>query len=455
MDTARFSWRAWLPALIGLLLAAAAAIGAAPAPRPRNLVVLIADGCGPASFALARAVAGSPLALDSVLVGACLTASADSRITDSGAAATALATGTSTRNGAVAVDTAGRPLGTLLEAAEARGMATGVVVTCRITHATPAAFVAHVAHRSDETAIAAQIVDFGLEVAFGGGRREFVPEPAGGQRRDDRDLTAEAAARGMRVIGDAAALSGPLRSPVLGLFADSHMDYELDRDGAREPSLADMTARALELLSDDLDGFVLMVEGSRIDHAAHDHDAATHAREVLAYDEAVRVVLEFARRDGRTLVVSTADHETGGLTLGRAGEDHGGGWDPAPLRAARGSAERIARRIGEGADAAKEMAAGAGVRDLAPDEAAALAAATTLAARRDVVAAALNRRAGLGWTTRGHTGIDVGLYAFGPGAEAFRGAHTNAAIGRALARALGLDLAAETQRLREAPAGRR
>ena len=294
----------------------------AQSPRPKNLILMIADGCGPASITMARdyarAVLGrDELALDAIQTGAVRTGSASSRVTDSAAGATAYACGVKTYNGAIAVDTAGRPLATLLEAAKARGMATGLVATSRITHATPAAFAAHVPQRAMESEIAAQMLAQRVDVLLGGGWSYFLPTAEGGRRQDGRNLLREAEAMGYQVVRTAADFRRGVRRPVLGLFGPDHLPYEIDRDPEEVPSLAEMTRAALELLADDPDGFFLMVEGSRIDHAGHANDAAAHVREVLAYDEAVAVVLDFARRDGQTLVVSVADHETGGLSLGR------------------------------------------------------------------------------------------------------------------------------------------
>lgn len=449
MRAKRRTWARCILAVLALSVLAGAPDAVAVVARPHNLIFMVPDGCGPASFSLARAVDGRPLALDSIAVGSCTTASLDSRITDSAAAATAYSTGVATGNGAIAVDAAERPLGTLFEAAEARGMATGIIVTCRLTHATPAAFVSHVPKRSQEAEIALQMLEHGLEVALGGGRREFIPRTAGGRRVDGRDLLGEAARRGVRVVADPAALAAVMRPPVLGLFADSDMQYGLDRDPARQPSLADMTRKALELLRGDADGFVLVIEGSRIDHAAHDHDVATHARELLAFDDAARVALDFARQDHRTLVVSVADHETGGLTLGRAGEDHGG-WAAEAVRRVRASAAAMAQRVEDGADAARVVAEATGIEDLTAAEIDTLQVARGRNSLLAAIVAPVNRRSGIGWSTSGHTGIDVGVYASGPGADAFRGEHTNVEIGRALAKALRLDPAAVTRELRQA-----
>ncbi len=447
-------------ALATLLALAAPAARAAPRPeagaaRPRSVVFLIPDGCGPAAITLARLLAGHPLALDSLLVGAVETQSADSHVTDSAAGATAYATGVRTDNRKLGVDPAGRPLGTLLEAAAARGLATGLVTTAPLTDATPAAFAAHVTRRTQEDDIAAQMLAHRVDVLLGGGARHWRPQAAGGARRDGRDLLAEARRAGTQVVTTRHELAGAHAAPLLGLFGRRQIDFEADRDTSLEPSLDELAAKALELLGARPGGFFLLVEGGRIDDAAHENDPATLAREVLAYDRALARVLAFARRDGRTLVVSAADHETGGLGLGlRTGYDSPYAVHPESLRAATRSLGRMADSILGGAEPAGVAERGTGVAALDGDERAALrrAAAAPDSLARDELLEALSgiesRRARLGWSTGGHTGTDVGLYAFGPGRERFVGVHVNTEVAHLIAALLGLDLEAETARLR-------
>lgn len=432
-----------------LLLALAFPVSAQDAERPQNLVIMIADGFGPATAALGREVGGAPLALDSLLRGAVRTASASHRIADSASGAVPYASGIKTYNGAIGVDTLGRPVGTILEAAEARGMATGIISTGRVSDATPAAFTAHVPYRSAENEIAAQQLAQGMEVILGGGRRHFLPQ-AEGRREDGRDLLAEAEAMGYTVVATPRALA-EAEAPVLGLFAPDVMTKEIDRD-ASQPSLAAMTQRALDLLRQDEDGFLLMVETEGTDEAGHDNDPAALAREVLAYDEALQIVLNVARSDGHTLVVSLSDHETGGLTLGRG---RGYVWDPAYLRRVTASAERMHRLINEGQPLESVLRAYAAIDSLTADEREVLTAASSEGRlSRKALAHLMSRRAWVGWTTGSHTAVDVGLYAWGPGAERLHGTMDSDAVGRVLADLLGLDLAEATERARaEYPEG--
>ena len=426
--------------LLASLLVAGCAVSqpaSAPAPvpsapaspeRPRNVILMIADGFGPASATLGAAAKGAPLAFDSLLVGSVETSATDSRVTDSAAGATAYACGLKTYNGAIGMDADRQPCRTILEAAEARGMATGLVATSRITHATPASFAAHVALRAEEAEIASQLAASDVDVLFGGGRTFFA------------DLLGPMAEAAWHVATDRAGFDALDRLPAAALLADDHLAYEIDRDETAQPSLAQMTTRALDLLAASSDaranGFFLMIEGSRVDHAGHGNDPAAHLGDILAYDAAVAAALAWAAADGATLVVSTADHETGGMTLGRDGVYQ---WDPAPLLATTASHDVILSRAEAASDPAEVVRLALGL-DVLPEGAAdALRAAqATPAAFRLLVRDLQSVPAGVAWTTSGHTAVDVGLYAFGPGAALFHGRMGNDAVGQALFEVLGL-----------------
>jgi alkaline phosphatase len=452
------SCRCVLATLVALLgLGASAAAAAVPGEaRPRSVILMIPDGCGPAAVTLARLAAGRPLSLDSILVGMVETYSADSHVTDSAASATAYATGFKTDNRMLAVDPEGRPLGTLLEAAETAGLATGLVTTAPLTDATPAAFAAHVAQRTMEDEIALELLDHHVDVLLGGGWRHWRPEAVGGRRQDGRDLFVELRERGRPVTTTRAELAAQHAVPLLGLFGERQIDLEADRDTSLEPSLDEMAAKALELLGGGRRGFFLMIEGGRIDDAAHDDDPAALAREVLAFDRVVARVLAFARRDGRALVVACADHETGGLGLGlRTAHASPYAVFPESLANARESLLRMSDSILAGGDPVEVAKRGTGVSEISREEQAGLrgAAAAPDSLARDELLQALSaiesRRARVGWSTGGHTGVDVGLYAFGPGREGFIGLHENTEVSRLIAGLLGLDLRAETVRLRQ------
>lgn len=417
---------------------------------PKNVILFIADGYGPAMSTLARDYqrvvlgGGDALVMDALEVGSVRTFSTSSRVTDSAAGATAYAAGVKTYNGAIAVDTTQAPVGTLLEAAHDRGMLTGVVTTTRVTHATPASFTAHVPRRSLENEIAVQQIHSGADLIMGGGWRHFVPESVSddSERTDDRNLLDEAMRLGYNVtteweVAQTAAL------PLIALFDDSSMPFEIDRDDD-EPSLADMTRLALERLSASDDGYFVMIEAARIDHAAHDNDAAGTLHDVLAYDEALAVALEFVEADGNTLLVGVADHETGGMSIGRAGVY---GWYPSVLSRIRTSHGPMVSALERGGDIADVMSEYAGITDLSDEERTSIATARDEGRVRGALIEIIGRRAAIGWTTGGHTGVDVKLYATGPGRDRFLGNHDNTYVGQVIAELLGLDLDAVTARL--------
>ena len=429
---------------------------------PKNLIFFVADGCGPATYTMARDYAreilGRDQIFDAIQTGSVITRASNARVTDSAAGATAFASGILTKNGRIGTDDDGAPVATVLEEAEKAGYWTGLVTTTRLTHATPAAFSAHVESRASEDDIAVQQISKGIEVLFGGGTNNFLPVGAGGARKDGQDVAAAAIRTGYRYVDAVSELEATDGVPVLGLFNPSHVDYEIDRAAGDDPSLAQMTRKALELLSRAPKGYFIMIEAGRIDHAAHGNDPAAHLHDLIAYDEAMRVALEFARADGSTLIVATSDHETGGLTVGRDGAYD---WNPAALAPIKRSLEAMAGDVraavtsaGESgiAAAVEAIAVDAGYGEFSTEDSAALSKAVVDAwAKRDRPAAVLSavavvlkeiisRRSGLGWTTGGHTAVDVPLYAFGPGSERYVGRFENFVLGRMMARELGLEV---------------
>ncbi|MFN3596514.1 MAG: alkaline phosphatase [Rubricoccaceae bacterium] len=429
------------------------------APRggtPRNVILMIPDGFGIASATMARMATGRKLALDSFVTGHCGTQSSDSFVTDSAAAGTALASGVRSYNGAIGMDDARRPVASLLEAARARSMKTGLVTTTRMTHATPAVFAAHVTSRAMEEEIALQMLATAPDVMLGGGIEFFLPTPEG-RRRDGRDLLAEARAAGYEVITRGPELATARGERLLGLFSVNHLAYEVDRPNTDQPSLAEMTRKALALLHGTSEGFFVMVEGGRIDHAGHGNDAVGHLSDTLAYDAAVAEALAFAEADGETLVVSVADHECGGLSIGRDGRY---AFRPEVLLEARASAEGLmadlARRTGGAranlAAVEATILANAPIEALEDEDRARLVTALQSTSQYEPgqsMAAVISRHAVAGWTTGGHTGEDVTIHAAGPGSDQFTGHLENFEVPRRIAAHLGLDLEAETARLRE------
>jgi len=292
--------------------------------KAKNVILLVGDGFGPSHFWATSLYSTRILQKDLRMVEVMkagrtaylVNDTADAIVTESAAAAGQIATGKRMTARALSMAADGKtPVQTVLEIVKARGVATGLVTTSGITDATPGAFAAHVAHRSDETSVADQQLKLGVDVLMGGRKQFFLPEISAGKRKDDRNLLNEAEAAGYTVVGDAEELKAATGPKILGLFSMGNMAYEIDRRNTQEPSLAEMTAKTLEALSRNPKGFFAMIEGGRIDHAAHRNDAAGVIHDTLAFDAAVGVALDFARKNPDTLLIVTADHETGGMAL--------------------------------------------------------------------------------------------------------------------------------------------
>ncbi len=283
-------------------------------------------------------------------------------------------------------------------------------------------------------------------MALGGGLADFLPTADGGSRLDGRNLVHEAQAAGYTVLTRGMPLPAPAPPKILGLFAWSHLAYTLDDERypaeRRDPALADLTDLALASLEQAGKPFFLMIEGGRIDHAAHSFDAAGTVAETVSFDHAVARVLDYQRRHPDTLVVLTADHATGGLAI----NDYA---DLAELKAQKASVEWMANQIRNSDAGPTELASWTGYEDFTAAELA------TVRDEPDSYEAARNLgrlladRDGITWIprvnsldTKGHTGEDVALFAGGPGAERFQGVLDNADIPRRLAALMGWELGA-------------
>jgi len=298
------------PARAGIFLTAALACGITASPaaaQPKNVIFMIGDGMGYEQIEAAEMFAGTPMSFWSLpYQGMVSTSAANATITDSAASATAMATGVKVNNNVVslALPGDGSELTTLLEHYQSLGRDTGLVTTTYMTHATPAAFGAHETSRYNKNQIAGDFLNQTKpNVLFGGGGNGLS--------------VATAQAAGYNVVTNTAGMLGlnpATQTYVSGQFGTTHLPYEYDGLGSL-PHLSQMTDVALDILDNDPDGFFLMVEGGRIDHAGHSNDLARNIGETLEFSNTVQHVLDWAAGRDDTLVIVTADHETGGMSI--------------------------------------------------------------------------------------------------------------------------------------------
>lgn len=441
-------------------------------PKAKNVIVLIVDGCSSEQYTLARWYKRVPLSFDSLLVGALKTYISDSVVADSAPAASAFATGVRTSNKFISIgprektippvpkppqELRYRPLATVLEGARLLGKSTGIVATSRVSHATPAAYMAHAPSRVMENDIMEQAVYQNIDVVFGGGRDQLVPKELKGQRKDREDLLAVLQEKGYRIIATRNQLNAVNFGKVFGMFAEDHMAAEVDRQqvAPSQPTLAEMTAKAIEILAKDPDGFFLMVEASQVDWACHANDPAHLIGDLLMFDKAAEIAVNFAQKDGSTLVLVLSDHNTGGFTVGNMATNSSySQMSPdallQPLRNMTASTPVMWQRVGNEKTPAKVKAvvkSDWGLEITDEDAARILQLAETYKsaphnAFGEVICA---RYTNFGWTSHGHVGGDVPLFAYGPAKPT--GLLDGPDIGRVSADALGLDLNRLNRRL--------
>ncbi|KAH7420111.1 alkaline phosphatase [Cadophora sp. MPI-SDFR-AT-0126] len=405
----------------------------------RSFIYIVPDGFGTASQTLARDYVSAlknggnidrpvtyQLAADQMVLGSVRTQASDNLITDSAASATAFGCGVKTYNAAIAVDDNRQPVGSILEAAKLDGFKTGLVATSRITHATPASYAAHVVHRDSEAKIAEHEIGYGhplgsvVDILLGGGRCYFKPRSqAGSCRSDEIDLLKFGKEKGYNVFTDRAGfdkLKGgeSAKLPFVGLFTEGHMSYEIDRQDNLEPSLLEMTKTALTSLEKATKGtkrgYFIMIEASRIDHAGHSNDPIGHLHDTIQYNEVMSFVRTWIDAHPDTTMLSAADHETGGLTL------HG--YNPPIFQAANSSSEILASLFTSytGPDPSTFLKTVIfpryGLLNPTDAEVAKLVALKGKSAFLNEIGIILSSRAGVGWSTGGHSAADVTLYGY-------------------------------------------
>lgn len=395
----------------------------------KNIIFLIGDGMGvsyTSAYRYLKDDSNTPVAdkseFDKYLVGQQMTYPEDhaQNITDSASAATAMSAGIKTYNAAIAVDNDKTEVKTVLEAAKEQGKATGLVATSEITHATPASFGAHDENRKNMNAIADDYFDdllnekHKIDVLLGGGTSNFI--------RPDRNLTEEFKDDGYSYVINKEQLLADNNKQVLGLFASGGLPKMLDRT-EEVPSLKEMTASAIKRLSKDKEGFFLMIEASQIDWAGHDNDIVGAMSEMEDFEKAYKAAIEFAKKDKHTLVVATADHSTGGYSIGADGVYN---WFGEPIKAAKRTPDFMAAEIAKGADVEKTLKTYIDQKllDLTSEEIQSVKTASASNKATDIdnaIETIFNKRSHTGWTSGGHTGEDVPVFAFGPHKELFAG----------------------------------
>ena len=273
----------------------------------KNIILFIGDGMGVSHLYAGMTVSQHTFFLNQFpYSGFSITSSADNYITDSAAGGTAIASGVKTNNGVIGMKPDLTPVSSIIEIAHKNGLATGVVSTSSITHATPASFVAHNAGRGNYEDIAKDFLNGTADVFIGGGEDHFR------KRADGKDLAEDLKNQGYDVVYSLTDLKKSNSSKIAGLLAKEHMPKVSEgRDGV----LPEIVKKAIETLSRDKDGFFLIVEGSMIDWGAHEGNIDYVTSETIDLDKAIGVALDFAKINRKTLVVVTADHETGGLSL--------------------------------------------------------------------------------------------------------------------------------------------
>jgi len=429
------------------------------APAPKNIIMIVGDGMGPAYTTGYRYYMDDPntkiveeTVFDRHLVGMASTYPSDKpgAVTDSAAGATALSTGIKTYNGAIAVDNHKQPLETVLEWAKDNGKKTGIVVTSQVNHATPASYLAHNESRRNYNEIADSYIDddIKVDIMLGGGWEYFI--------REDRNLVNEFKQSGFHYIDNYDSLADlPKDKPVLGLFGDQGLPWALDdKDSHR---LSRLTKAATEHLA-NVQGYFMLIEASQVDWAGHGNDIASAMAEMDDLAKTLEYLETYVKTHPDTLVVLTADHSTGGLSLGAENKYQ---WHPEILHNLKVSPETIAKSLVDNG-ISKEKAQNLFNFTLTEKEVALLEQAKKQGQKKLAEYQALSKeeqekqwqpslyefmhkgvnkiidtRTTTGWTTRGHTGIDVQVFALGAGKELFSGHQDNTQIAKKIFKLLG------------------
>ncbi|EKU48496.1 alkaline phosphatase [Staphylococcus massiliensis] len=408
--------------------------------NPKNIIFLVGDGMGPAFNTAYRHFKDNPdteevekTAFDDYFVGDQSTSPKDPEddVTDSAAGATAFSTGHKTYNGAISVNEKQERLKSVLEQAKENGKSTGLVSTAEITDATPAAYAAHVKERGMKDEIAQQFFNdkingqHKVDVLLGGGSKYFGEE--------NGNLKEKFAQDGYEVVENREDLLNSKDDQLLGLFSEGNMPLQIDAP-EDDPRLVEMQSIALDRLQKNDKGFFLMVEGASIDKSAHPNDITGVMSEMEGFEKAFENATNYAKQNPDTLVVATADHSTGGLSMAKGKEYR---WDPEYIRQMKHSGSYMTDQIIEGKDVEEVIQNGYGF-DLDKEQMKAIKKEAKALSKldeekdgdkygeqkqklQDAIQKPINDKSNTGWTTYGHTGVDVNTYGFGPGIDSFRG----------------------------------
>ncbi|WP_276755798.1 alkaline phosphatase [Pseudoalteromonas marina] len=406
------------------------ASGAMAETAPKNVIYMIGDGMGPAYTTAYRYFKDDPTTksveqtvFDTMLTGMARTYPDDHTVvTDSAASATALSSGHKSYNGAIAVDTDKKPLKTMLEIAKQRGMTTALLATSQINHATPASFAAHNESRNNYDEIANDYIDnkiagkLPVDLMLGGGTKYFI--------RDDRNLVDEFKAAGYQYGDDIQNLDQITQLPAIGLYAAKGLPFALDENPTR---LTKLTSKALDLLDNqNKDGFFVMIEGSQIDWCGHANDIACAMAEMDDFASAIEKAKAYVDKNKDTLLVITADHSTGGLTLGAHGQYK---WEADVVHGVKATAGTITQHLLE-SDNLKSVWNKYTSIAFTPENKIKLEQAKSMGdkALNLAVKSIISDTSFTGWTTGGHTAVDVQVFAYGKGSEQFVGSQNNTDI---------------------------
>ncbi|MBU8788950.1 alkaline phosphatase [Bacillus glycinifermentans] len=428
--------------------------------KVKNVIMMVMDGTSSTATTLARWYKGEPLALDKIVTGGVRTYSAESAITDSAPAGTAMATGHKSNSSYVGVlpsvvNSPGaepisekdhfRPLANVLEGAKQTGRATGIIATSEIQHATPASYSAHHLNRNNFEVLGEQQVYQNIDVALGGGKESLQPGTKEKSRKDNEDLVNVIKDKKYDFVETKDELLRSKSKKIWGAFSQRDLAYDMDRSTTHpeQPTLAEMTKKSIQTLSKDKDGFFLFVEGSKPDWAAHQNDPIGIISDVLAFDHAVKEALKFAEKDKHTMVIAVTDHGNSGISIGNSNTTKGYDSTPVsayidPLKKAKMTVEGATGKLKDDLSNIEEAAQLYGLDNLTASEKEQLKGAKDKKAAASVFVKLLANRANLGFTTGGHTGEDVFLYSYGP--QKPQGLLENTDIAKTMAKAMGFNL---------------